>query len=763
MTSYLNANSAFEVPENHDEETLKGALAEMLKTGMYRPFADLPSVRAATRVMTAEQANSLQAVLTPAQKLEFYRVLPEAVWLEAMQANAWWKDQPIVSTMALVRDVEAARVPMTDFGQVMEFATDDELRAVLVAVTTPAVTTVRISASLAFAKRLLSLASEEQATALWLKASFPYGAFLYAMSDAQLLALPASSGENHRDATARFGLLQRGLYSEARLESDLALIDALPARYPPLDAVFLVATSGEYGDRWPEKERLMAILDAGKHAKPFAARLRAWHEVKRATVTYVPKSVEAMLLLAIVFDDAASVWLTGVCNKNAGQFRNDYEATPFMSALGDAFLAREDGDKLLPGLEKRLKGKSLAAVLTQAKVRLSNNQSECGLVAQASIPWGMTHDTDALRLLIATGRNHFEVAAEGFSTSDPVGTFNAFLTAFTREFQLPEGQRSPIEKGLAFIERALPVLEQSYDESAPDGKALDKLIGGHQNAEKRFRNNAFGRYFQWNVPHAAQVAFVDRVLAPLYTKSTNVVFKRWVEPTVISFRPDLVETSRAKLERITATPSKGAKAKEATTAATLVFRTSEAPSASTVNRLYGAPIGVSEATWPAFEGKPMEHLITLETRAFHEEARGYYEKKNVLAVAVFLSSLNSHEAFAPGSKHAAVVELTATDIAKGASSAASTYPGIALEAVTKDVPESVFQGGAKKGALFELRKLLDQHDFLATYRRSPRWLQEPQGGGLFLFDMSGSIASNVNLGDGGTLYVFADTAFIQSA
>ena len=177
--------------------------------------------------------------------------------------------------------------------------------------------------------------------------------------------------------------------------------------------------------------------------------------------------------------------------------------------------------------------------------------------------------------------------------------------------------------------------------------------------------------------------------------------------------------------------------------------------------------GVSADRIPTFEGRPMEHIITIETRLFAPAVRESYAKNGVVAVSVFLSSRSDHQAFAPGSPHAAVVELSAAEIAKGAPVATEgeiTDRGVALEAITCTLPDAVFQGGAKKGSLYELRKLLDRTDFLAPDRGSPRWIQDPQFSGEFLFDLDGEFAglSSLNLGDMGRFYVFGDTAFTQS-
>jgi hypothetical protein len=83
-----------------------------------------------------------------------------------------------------------------------------------------------------------------------------------------------------------------------------------------------------------------------------------------------------------------------------------------------------------------------------------------------------------------------------------------------------------------------------------------------------------------------------------------------------------------------------------------------------------------------------------------------------------------------------------------------------LEPLQLQLPAALFAGGKKSGAFFELRKALDSANCLQP-ARSPRWIQEPQHSGMFLFDLDEEFAGALNLGDNGRLYVFADTAFVQ--
>jgi hypothetical protein len=397
---------------------------------------------------------------------------------------------------------------------------------------------------------------------------------------------------------------------------------------------------------------------------------------------------------------------------------------------------------------------------------VETGRAEAGLSAP-TLRWGVTDGDAALRLL-KTADDPFALIEAGLTSSDPVAVFNAFTTAARFETDVPERRRAPAEVW-PFVIRGMRALEKSYTTDAPDGAALCKLIGGSQKARPRFQDamQAWLRGSNWLSGDNAGRESVVEELVSLYSKSTNAVFRDWTERLVKSFRPDHVESSRLRIERLADECVKAANKGSVTVQRNFLFRTDRAPGADTIDRLFGPPIGLSADRIPPCDGRPMEHVITVETRLLAPALRDDYAARGIVAIAVFLSSRKRHEAFAPGTPHAAVVEIAAADAAKGAAVITEGEPaerGIELEAITCTLPDAVFQGGAKKGALYELRKLLDRSDFVATDRASPRWLQEPQPAGRFLFDLDGEFAGQfaLNLGDTGRLYVFVHTAFVQS-
>jgi hypothetical protein len=639
---------------------------------------------------------------------------------------------------------------------------DDALRALLAAVAEATTERVDFAEHVApdFPARLLALGSPAELDALWAKTPglVDKWRLLDGMTDAQLTGRAPTPWPGN-DAALRFERLRRGLYDEGQLTRDLAAVDALPEHYGRLEHVFSLPLLGQGAQ---VETRLRGLIDAARHAQPLVGALRAWHTARRVKAAWLSnlESRDAMFLCGLVYDDAANTWMSEILSQSAAELKKSWRGPKVVNALGDGLFFRDDGETALATLGKRVKGKACADLLAQATARLTNHRSTCGLVSDPSIPWGLTTQEDALRLLKEAGPDHFETAARGLDPADPVGTLNAFLAALARESELPAEARTPPERALGFLARALPALDAGYDASAPDGKALGKKLGGHQSAKTRFVER-FRAYYEWTLADAPRTEFANRVLIPLYTSSRNPNFQDWIADFVASARPDLAESTRFQFERFASESLAAAKAKDAKTTITLIFPGEGAPARDAIQRLYGAPIGVESSRWPQANGQPMEHLLTIETRLLSAEPRAHYTAKGVAAVAVFLTRIDDHEAFAPGNAHAAIVELSAADLARGESDAPAARAGRALLAVTREVPEAVFQGGAKKGALAALRKVLDREDFLAPYRRTPRWLQGPEADGLFLFDVSRDFAPELNVGDGGRLFVFANTAFVQ--
>ncbi|MCA9716356.1 MAG: hypothetical protein KC468_16915, partial [Myxococcales bacterium] len=82
------------------------------------------------------------------------------------------------------------------------------------------------------------------------------------------------------------------------------------------------------------------------------------------------------------------------------------------------------------------------------------------------------------------------------------------------------------------------------------------------------------------------------------------------------------------------------------------------PGPTDINRVGGLPIGVDARSWPTRRGKKMHHVLTvsLDHPMFRDDVK---------AVALFLSSPMSHEAYRPRSPEARVLVLRDRDLEKG--------------------------------------------------------------------------------------------------
>lgn len=186
------------------------------------------------------------------------------------------------------------------------------------------------------------------------------------------------------------------------------------------------------------------------------------------------------------------------------------------------------------------------------------------------------------------------------------------------------------------------------------------------------------------------------------------------------------------------------------------------PTHEQVARIGGNPIGVTEERWPLFEGRPMEHLITIDLEAMPELRKdGLAEAR---AIALFISDPVENQAFEPGTQETAILVLSQEDIEGGELSAALCNNKIAAggyQITPVKVPRGVFEELPEDQEHTDLEKLKNAIYAASGYAGGePLWLQYPEHKGRFLLQFDESLV-DVNLGDAGILYVFADTAFWQ--
>lgn len=211
------------------------------------------------------------------------------------------------------------------------------------------------------------------------------------------------------------------------------------------------------------------------------------------------------------------------------------------------------------------------------------------------------------------------------------------------------------------------------------------------------------------------------------------------------------------------------------------------PAATDINRIGGRPIGIAE--WPLYDGAPMHHVLTIDLDDHPD-----FQPPGARALAFFISSPSQHEAYAPHNPHTRILLLTDADLARGETP---------LPAALADADDLIRPASLRLETTAGLtRSELYQHSFAGGF---PIWLQGDEtedmfGDGdddddydddgdsdddddydsdgesddsdgprerrlppprSFVLQFDGSLIPDVNLGDLGIMYVFAETAWFQ--
>lgn len=184
------------------------------------------------------------------------------------------------------------------------------------------------------------------------------------------------------------------------------------------------------------------------------------------------------------------------------------------------------------------------------------------------------------------------------------------------------------------------------------------------------------------------------------------------------------------------------------------------PTATSVARIGGVPIGITPATWPRLNGLPMAHLLTIDLDEMPELKTDTLA--NARAVALFISDRIENEAFEPHTPETVLIALSQDDINQGEPSEMlrEDDPASSYQLTPIKVPENVFdepEDYDEESPLEQLRNAV----FSASYAAGrPLWLQSEEHEGHFLLQFDEAFI-DTNLGDAGVMYVFADTAFWQ--
>lgn len=183
-----------------------------------------------------------------------------------------------------------------------------------------------------------------------------------------------------------------------------------------------------------------------------------------------------------------------------------------------------------------------------------------------------------------------------------------------------------------------------------------------------------------------------------------------------------------------------------------------------------APTGVSRVGGPGFdlgddqptdeEGQPLTHVWTLATADVPALARAFPE---AAAVALYVLNPEENEAYEVDNGQTALIALTREDVARGA--AEPTDQDLQARDVTVthvEVSSAAFDAYDPDEAEDSPRNKLRSAIYGASARAGgqPIWLQGDEHEGAFLLQFDESFA-NINLGDAGVMYIFADQQFWQ--
>jgi|GEM_PF-5416170 len=166
-----------------------------------------------------------------------------------------------------------------------------------------------------------------------------------------------------------------------------------------------------------------------------------------------------------------------------------------------------------------------------------------------------------------------------------------------------------------------------------------------------------------------------------------------------------------------------------------------------INRLGGLPIGITTDSWPHLNGHPMHHLLTVEVNE-------WWLRDDIVAVSLFISDPDNHEAWEPNSDHVELIFLTEEDIEQG---------------VITDWPEGLNGRRLASGRIItkDANNLKEANlQKLSYISGAPSFLQDEReweiiSHGPFLLQFTQDLV-NINLGDSGIMYAFANTAWYQS-
>lgn len=195
---------------------------------------------------------------------------------------------------------------------------------------------------------------------------------------------------------------------------------------------------------------------------------------------------------------------------------------------------------------------------------------------------------------------------------------------------------------------------------------------------------------------------------------------------------------------------------------------SERPYApGSIRRAGGMPIGVDEITRPRYKGAFMPHVLTIDLDEV-PEVRALDGLSHARAIAVFISDVDDHWAWEAGTEQTTVLALTNEDIRLGEWSGPEVRDPAprAFDLFSVEVPARAFYDPFAPDLDEEALEpiLVKLHKKLMSVNRigGPviHWSGDTYTKDFVL--QCGEEIVDINMGDAGTLYVFANTAYTHS-
>ncbi|MCW6003473.1 hypothetical protein K1W54_02585 [Micromonospora sp. CPCC 205371] len=206
----------------------------------------------------------------------------------------------------------------------------------------------------------------------------------------------------------------------------------------------------------------------------------------------------------------------------------------------------------------------------------------------------------------------------------------------------------------------------------------------------------------------------------------------------------------------------------------LIESRAEPWAAGSVNRAGGPPVGGAEETPAPLGGNYMQHLLPVGP-ATAPQLRSTKALADARAVALFISDARDNGAFEENTQETAVVVLTEEDVAKGewVGPPVGDPAPQAFDLYAVDVPARVFgepdfdtydEGDGPLGGGYESAEMEELASRLLSADRlggAVMHALDSEPGDDFIGQISEFVV-DVNLGDAGTMFIFASRAFWTS-